>query len=182
MTIPASYKSLIRHFQGQSQQIQDYLGNFENLIQSYSYEVTVAYCFFKLEQAYNRTLYGGARKLHKVQHQVLTQVLDRQHLSREGFLTFYNVIFGKAVTTSTQSKIKFAEKIRDRIIHGKSVPNVDSRRCLAELLDFATELDKEVQAAAGFSPFADMRGLNGSRTSLDKATTRWVLRGMGFSA
>jgi len=181
MPIPASYKSLNHKFNEQPSHIKKFFDHLPKLLKEFNYDVSIAYCFFKLEQAYNRTLYGGARKLHKVNADVISHVLDQQHLTRDGFLDFYEVILGKPIPKETQTKIKFSEKIRDRIIHGKTVPDVDSRKCLADLLDFVAELDREVQAAASFTPFGDMRGMTGQAASLDKSTTRWVLKGMGFS-
>lgn len=180
MQVPASYKTLNRKFSAQPEHIQGFFDSFPALIKDFGYEVAIAYCFFRLEQAYNRTLYGGARKLHKVNPEVLSGVLNHQHLTRQGFLKFYEVIFGKPVSSPTQDKIKFAEKIRDRIIHGKSVADPEARRCLSDILDFAVELEIEIRALASFTPFGDMRGITGQATSLDKATTRWVLKGMGF--
>lgn len=117
--------------------------------------------FFRLEQAYSRTLYGGAREKHKANSTVLSSVLDKQHLIRGGFLSLFTTVFGVPVGDATKAKNKLSEKIRDRIGHGKSVPDSDARKRLANLLEFAILLESEVCAAASFSPFGDFRGLTG---------------------
>jgi len=181
MNTPASYISLIAKFNAQPQSIKRFFPSFVDLVQDYEYQIVVAYCFFRLEQAYNRILYGGARKKHKANSTVLSNVLDKQHLTREGFLSLFVNVFGVPVTDATKAKIKFSEKIRDRIIHGKHVPDSDARKCLSNLLDFMTSLETEVRAAAPFSPFGDLRGLTGQSASLDASTTKWLLKGMGFA-
>ena len=181
MTTPATYKGLTRKRGGCSASVGDYYRNFDSLVTDYPYEIAIAYCFLKLEQAYNRTLYGGVRKVRKVHTDIARSILDRQHLTREGFLILYKATFDKPISESVQRKIKYSEKIRDRITHGKTVQDKESRECLSDLLDFSEGLEKEVQACAGFSPFGDMRGVTGRAESLDRSTSRLVMKGLGFA-
>ena len=181
MTAPASYKEVIKRYGECPDTISAYFNNFQKLVEDFQYEVAVAYCFLKLEQAYNRTLYGGSRKMRKVHPDIARSVLDKQHLTREGFLELYKNIYDKALPCQVVEQIKSAEKIRDRIIHGKKVEHKDARKCLVDILDFSTELEAEVRNIACFSPFGDMRGLTGRSQSLDKSTSRWVMKGLGFA-
>ena len=181
MTVPATYKGVIKRYKSCPDDIRKFYEAFEELVDGYTYEVSIAYCFLKLEQAYNRTLYGGARKMRKVHTEIATSVLDKQHLTRDGFLGLYKNVYGKALPDALVKNIKFSEKIRDRIIHGKKVEDKDARKCLVDILVFSEGLESEVKAIASFSPYADMRGLTGKSTSLDKPTSRWVMKGMGFA-
>lgn len=181
MAVPASYKGVIKHYEGCPDTISAYFNNFRRLVEEFQYEVAVAYCFLKLEQGYNRTLYGGSRKMRQVHTDIATSILDKQHLTREGFLDLYKNVYGKALPDQVVQKIKFSEKIRDRIIHGKKVEDKDAKKCLVDILDFSKELEAEVRSIASFSPFGDMRGLTGQSKSLDKSTSRWVMKGLGFA-
>jgi len=179
-TVP-SYISVKKHYEASPQTVRDYFSNFESLIDDYEYQVVVAYCFFRLEAAYNRTLYGGVRKLHKADQQLAKSVIDKQHLTRDGFLDLYANVFGKALPTLTAAKIKFAEGVRDRVVHGKNITDADARKCLTDLIVFSCELEQHVQSIASFSPFGTMKGLLGAGKSLDARTTRWLMKGLGFS-
>lgn len=181
MTVPTTYKGLIKKRQACSQPVRDYYASLDSLVTDYVYEISIAYCFLKLEQAYNRALYGGVRKVRKVHTDIARSILDKQHLTRDGFLTLYQATFDKPLSDEVQKKIKYAEKIRDRIIHGKGVEDKDARHCLSDVLDFSEGLESEVQASASFSPFGDMRGVTGRATSLDKSTSRLVMKGLGFA-
>ena len=181
MSTPSTYKALIRKRAGCSRSVRDYYANFDSLVTDYPYDIAIAYCFLKLEQAYNRTLYGGVRKTRKVHTDIARSILDRQHLTREGFLILYKATFDIPLSELVQKKIKYSEAIRDRIIHGKSVQDKDARQCLSGVLDFSEGLEVEVQACARFSPFGDMRGVTGRAGSLDKSTSRLVMKGLGFA-
>ena len=181
MTAAPSYISVKKHYNAGQKTIRDYFSNFESLIDDYEYQVVVAYCFFRLEAAYNRTLYGGVRKLHKADKDLATTIIDKQHLTRDGFLDLYSNVFGKPLPNATVAKIKFAEGIRDRVVHGKSVKDADARKCLTDVIDFSHELEQQVQSLASFSPFGTMKGLIGAGKSLDARTTRWLMKGLGFA-
>ncbi len=69
------------------------------------------------------------------------------------------------------------------MIHGKDVPTTDLWKSIKALTAYAVELNRIVESNAGFQPFGDMRGAVGRKGGqhLNKATTRWLLKGMGFS-
>ena len=56
----------------------------------------------------------------------------------------------------------------------------EAREGLTSVLDFATEFNDFVSSLAGFRPFGKLRGYKGRKKPLPKATTRWILRGMGI--
>lgn len=66
------------------------------------------------------------------------------------------------------------------MVHGKAVTDTELRSAIADVLDYAVLFNADVDAAAGFKPFGDMRGFKGRADSLDKRTTKWVMRGLGF--
>lgn len=181
MNAPASYKTVIKKYKACPKTIVDFYDGFEGLVTDYVYEVSVAFVFLKLEQAYNRSLYGGVRKLHRVNAQMAAAVMSKQHLTREGYLELFKNVFGQDLDSSVVEKIKFAEKVRDKIIHGKSVSDSDKRRCLSDVFDYSVEIENEVLQLASFSPFADMRGITGQAKGLDKTTSRWLMKGLGFA-
>ena len=57
----------------------------------------------------------------------------------------------------------------------------EKRKAIALVLDYSGELDDLVQSLGGFRPFGDMRGFSGAASKLDARTTRWMLKGMGFT-
>lgn len=181
MTVPASYKGLIKHHGRCSPAIQSHFESLPSLVTHYVYDVAIAYSFLKLEKAYNRTLYGGVRKVRKVHSEVAQSILDKQHITRDGFLELYKNTFDRELPDALRGNLSYAEKTRDRIIHGKEVDDARARRALTDVLDFAGGMESELLSAFGFSPFSDMRGLTGKAKSLDKSTSRLVMKGLGFA-
>jgi hypothetical protein len=145
------------------------------------YEIAIAYVFLKIEQAQNRALYGGIVKIHRGNAEFVGRLMNFQHLTRDGFKNIYKNVFGNSLKEETVNKLKEAEKARDKVIHGKTVTDNELREAIADVLEYAERFNIEVNTVAGFKPFADMRGLKGRAGSLDKRTTKWLMKGLGFS-
>lgn len=66
-------------------------------------------------------------------------------------------------------------------MHGKPPAASEVRNAIAQVLDYTRDFDALVHRLAGFHPCGDLRGFKGAKAPLDKATTGWVLKGMGFT-
>ena len=73
-----------------------------------------------------------------------------------------------------------AEEIRDKVMHGKTTTDKEKREALASIIEYAERFNALVSGIAAFRPFGDLRGFKGRGQSLDKSTSRWLLKGMGF--
>jgi hypothetical protein len=181
MKASATYKGVIRRLKSSSPGIQRYFEELPRLLANFPLDVSLAYVFLRIERAQNRSLYCGVLKLHRAHAEVAERAVNAQHLTRDGFATLYANVFDREMGSATASKIKGAEKIRDRVVHGKSVKDADLRHALLEAIEYAEALNAELKALAGFEPFGDLRGFKGRRAPLEKATTRWLLKGLGFA-
>jgi hypothetical protein len=177
-----SYKAILRAFEASPDNVQWYFDQLPYLLKDdYSYEVSLAYSFLRTEKAQNMALYCGAVKLHRASSELAARAVNAQHLTREGFLTLYQNVFGKALPKEIRSSIELAEKIRDRVVHGKKVTDPEMREAHIDVLKYAKEVNDEIQRVAGFQPFGNMRGFKGRAQGLDNKTTRWLLKGLGFA-
>jgi hypothetical protein len=158
-----------------------YFDALPRLVESRDWEVALAYAFIRLERAQNMTLYCGAVKVHRANCAVARRVIDVQHLTREGFLELFNNVIGKPMPTPQVTKVQKAEKTRDKVVHGKQVSVAEIRDAIVGILEHAADLNAFILAEAGFMPFSDLRGFKGRASSLDKRTTRWLLKGLGFA-
>ena len=177
-----SYIAVLKQYGDSPENVRAYFKELPDLIKdSYSYEVALAYLFLRTEKAQNRALYCGVVKRHRAAKVLAQSAIDNEHLTRRGFLERYEIVFGMSLPAVIQSKIQEAKKIRDRVIHGKrNVTDADMRKAIVDVIDYAVALNSELQKVAGFQPFGDLRGFKGAAHSLDKSTTRWLLKGMGF--
>lgn len=137
--------------------------------------------FLRTEKAQNRALYCGVVKLHCADSTVADAAVNCQYLTRDGFLALYKNVFGHPLSAATSAKIKDAEKIRDRVVHGKAVSDPDLRQAIVEVLEYAAAMNTDINSIAGFKPFGDLRGFKGRAQGLAKPTTRWLLKGLGFA-
>jgi hypothetical protein len=78
-------------------------------------------------------------------------------------------------------ELEQAENIRDRILNGQRTLEKDKREGIEHVLNYAQALNQFVKGIARFKPFGDAWGTDGCAESLSQSTTRWVLKGMGFS-
>lgn len=177
----ANYKAVLKRYKGCSEQVREYFRELPSLLQNYPYEVTLAYVFWRIEKAQNRSLYCGVLKLHRASRNVADSAVNAQHMTRESFLKLYENVFGHQVKKTTRDKIKTAEKVRDRVIHGKNVAEPEMREALVDVLDYAEAFNDDVDAVAGFEPFGDLRGFKGAGKALESKTSRWLLKGLGFA-
>ena len=180
MAIP-SYKALLKCYESKSEHVKSHFEHLPKLINDdLPCVIAIAYCFLKIEQAQNRALYGGVVKVHRCNAEFARRLMNFQHLTREGFRDLFKNVFGKALKESTTEMILEAEKIRDKVIHGKDVPQNELRQAIADVLAYAEEFNNEVYALGDFRPLGDMRGFKGRAEALDKRTTKWLMRGLGF--
>lgn len=178
----STYKALLKFYESKPEDVKCFFKYIPKLISdNLPYEIAIAYAFLKIEQAQNRSLYGGVVKVHRGNSEFTRRIMNFQHLTRDGFKDIYNNVFGHAINEDTANKLKDAEKARDKVIHGKEISNNELREAIADILDYAEAFNEEVYRVAGFKPLADMRGFKGSRANtLDKRTTKWLMRGLGF--
>jgi hypothetical protein len=179
MAIP-SCKAVLKHYASVPGDVQKFFGHLPSLIENYGWEVCIAYQFIRVETAQNRTLYGGVVRLHRANAKVTESMLYSLHVTRASFLVLVETIFGAPLPAVIADKIKIAEKVRDKTVHGKGISGADARQALVDVLDYAAELNQFVEGIAGFRPFGDMRGFKGATAPLEKSTTRWLLKGLGF--
>ncbi len=182
MAIPGTWRGIVNHYNACSDDVKNYFSHFPSLAEHYPWDVSISYMFGLVELAHNMTIYCGVVKLHKVNGTMARTAVNSQHMTREGFKELYKSIFGKALKSTVSKKIEEAEKIRDRILHGKNVSEADKRKAVIDVFNYAEVFNAELYALTSFKPFGSLRGFKGRAKSLDKSTSRWVLKGVGFES
>lgn len=180
--MPANYRQLLTAFEGKPQGIRDYFSDFPSLVEDYDWPVSVAYVFMRIEALKHTVLYCGIRRLHRADAEMTWDMLNKDHMSRGRFRELFEIAFGKPIDKPIVDKLGAAEKMRDRVVHGKALSDADMRTGLRDAFDFCEAFDEFVYDAGGFRPFGPLRGFVGRGKPLSKDTTRWVLRGMGIPA
>ena len=181
MSAPITWRGMVGEYNKLPEDVKQYFKHFPNLSENFPWDVVIAYLFSQVELAQNMTIYCGVVKCHRVDAEIAKTAVNNQHMTRQGFKDLYKSIFGKGIPKEIASKLGHAEDIRDKILHGKSVTEADKRKAVYDLLNYACEFNNNLQEIAGFKPFGSLQGFKGRGQSLDKATSRWVVKGMGFS-
>jgi len=172
---------LVRDFQAAPQEIQEYFEHFPKLAEDFPWEVALSYMFGRVELAHNMAIYCGAVKLHRTERTVTRIAVQGRHMTRDGFKKLFHTIHGEDVPAEIAKKLEDAEAVRDKVMHGKAATQEEQRRAITDVLQDAKELNDFIDEQSGFRPFNNLRGFKGRAKALDKETTRWVLKGMGFS-
>lgn len=169
-----------RHTQAPAE-VSAYFEHLPKLVEDFPLEVCLAYMFAQVELAQNMTLYCGVVKLHRAHATVARNAVDAHHLTRDGFKALFKNVFGKNLTNAVLTPLQDAEKIRDKVMHGKTVTAKQKREAIVQVLDYAEKHNAFVNNIASFKPFKkDLRGVKGRAKPLETSTTRWMLKGMGF--
>ena len=150
--------------------------------QEYPWEISISYMFSFVEIAHNMTVYCGVVKKYRVNSPLAKTAVENHHMTRDGFRILFKAILGKPLDKLVADKIEKAESVRDRILHGKTVSELEKRKAVIDILDYAEALNSAVYDLASFRPFGLLTGFKGRAQSLDKSTSRWVLKGIGLTA
>lgn len=179
MAVPRT-AGILNKFDALPEDFRTYFKHFPSLAKDYPWEVSISYLFAMTELAQNMIVYAGVVKLHKVDSAIARSTVDKLHMTRSRFRELYKTIAEKEISKAAVEKAKDAERIRDRILHGKVVSDADKRKAVVSVLEYSSLLNEQVYEDAKFRPFGSMQGFKGRAASLDKSTSRWVLTGMGL--
>ena len=179
--VPRSWRGVCNRFNRSPEEVQAYFSDIPELIETYDWEVSLGFMFTRLEKALNRMLYCGAVKMHRAESEKAKEMVNKHHMTRKEFRRLFNNVFGKPVRKELTTILQEAEEVRDKVVHGKNASAPDQRKAIVRLLEYAEGMNDQVNELAGFKPFtSDLRGFTGRREALDKATTAWLMKGLGF--
>ncbi|MCA1716420.1 MAG: hypothetical protein LC781_05975 [Actinobacteria bacterium] len=180
-SVPGSWRGVVNHYKVCSGEVQAYFADVPTLIEGFDWEVPLGFMFTRLEKAHNVMLYCGAVKHHRADTEVARNFVDQHHMTRKEFHRLFKNVFGKPIKAPLRNMLEEAEAVRDKVVHGKTASAVDKRKAIVRILDYAEGMNGFVCDIAGFKPFTnDLRGFTGRRAALDKSTTSWLMRGLGF--
>lgn len=180
--VPGSWRGVINRYRESPVEVQGYFKAVPSLIKEYDWEVTIGFMFIRLEKALNTMLYCGARKLHRAHAETAYRFVDQQHITRKEFRRLFRNVFGREIPKILTDTLAEAEKVRDKIIHGKKANDADMRKAVVRLIAYAEGMNALVDKLAGFKPFTtDLRGFVGRAESLEEGTTCWLMKGLGFT-
>ena len=177
---PVNYLQVLEHFNAKPREVREQFPAFETLVEEYTWDVSVSYVFSRVEAVKHCTIYCGIVKLHWTDSSLTRELVYKDHMSRGRFRQLFEIVFAKKIDPNLLAKLSEAEKIRDKIAHGKQWTQKEARKALKNVFDFAEEFNDFVYGIAGFKPFGDLRGFKGRKEPLPKETSRWVLKGMGI--
>ena len=181
--VPGNWVGVVTRINASSDEVRSFFDPVMALIENYRWEVSIGYMSTRVEQAHNHLLRGAAVKIHGVNGQTAKRFVDRQHMTRKEFSHLYKNVVGIQMPARAAKLLSDAEKIRDRVVHGKNVSERDQRTAIIYIVEYAEQINAELQEKANFSPFkADQRGYAGRRVTLPDATSAWVMKGLGFSS
>jgi hypothetical protein len=178
--VPSTRKHLVQVYDNATDPVRGYLSDLPGLLASFPLDVSLAYLFSRVELAHNMTLYCGVVKLHRAHRELARSAVDSLHITRDGLATMVPKVLGQSVPDSTRDLLQRAEAIRDKVMHGKTTLEREKREAIAAVIDYADALNDFVLSTGGFRPFGSLQGFKGRGAPLGKATTRWMLKGMGF--
>lgn len=177
-----SKPGLLKFYKDCPETVRKYFGHLPRLVEEFPLDVALAYVFAQVEAAHIMALYCGVVKIHKCDKDVARQCIRSHHMTRAEFRKSFELIYGKAIPDGTLALATRAEAVRDQVMHGKPTSDDQKRNGIAHALQYAVELNVLAVKHGGPAPFGNLKGFKGAAKGLPKSTSRWVLRGMGFSS
>jgi len=182
--MPTKIKSkpgLKKAYNSCSKEVREYFEHISELLDDFPMDVCLAYVFARLELGQNMALYCGAVRIHRVNAEVARNAVGTHHMTRENFVALYKTVFDLDLPSDAHADLKSAEKTRDMIMHGKGANDDTIRNAIARVLEYAEEINKKLHAKYGLKPYGSLQGFAGKSKKLDKRTSRFLLKGMGFA-
>ena len=143
-------------------------------------EVCLAYVFARLEQGQNMALYGGVVRVHKVNGTIAGNAVEREYLTSDRFVRFYNTIFGTPPPHEVRDDLKKAfeeaQTTRNRIMHGKrqAIADKEIRKAIACVLCCAEEINNQLESEFVTVQSSGEQDLRESRGRCYEGTTEGV--------
>ena len=172
---------LLKIFNGCSDRVKSYFEHLPKLLDDFPLEVTLAYCFERLELGQNMALYCGAVKLHRANAEIASSVVSTHHMTRQRFVELHKTTYGFDLPEAAATSLKTAEDTRDTVMHGKLASGDRLRNAIARVLEYSDAMNSQLNQMCGLEPFGERRGFAGRLVKLDKRTTCFMLKGMGFT-
>lgn len=176
-----SKKGLLKAYRDCSDEVRIFFEYLPKLIDEFPMHVCLAYVFSRMELGQNMALYCGAVKIFRANSEIAKSAVGAHHMTREGFVQLYNIIYGFDLPETAAKDLIVAERTRDQIMHGKNTTDEKIRNAIARVLEYAEEVNSHLSAEYKIKPFGPLKGFSGRAKKLDKKTTRFMLKGMGFS-
>ena len=175
------HKTLLRRFNDHSNEVIEYFDPCLELLENeFKYEVAISYMFSRIEIAHREALYFGVVKLHDVDSSLAKKAIYKYDLTRKDFREKLEQIYGYKIPEPLRQKIESAEDVRDRILHGKGIKAGEMSFAILDAMDYFSGLNDLLYEKSEIWLAGDRRGFKGRKLSHSKATSNWVLRGMGL--
>lgn len=175
-----NWKTVIAEYNGFDEEIKKYFSFLPPLAKEYPWKITLGYMFTNMEIAHNMMIYCGLVKLHKVSPKLANIAVNQEHISVGKFYELTIKIFQKPFSKELLALKKQIEKVRNKIVHGKEIKDEEMRKTVLDVLVYSKRINDYVYDVGSFKPFASLIGYKGGVRTLDDATSRWILKGMGF--
>jgi len=180
-TAVKSKKGLLNLYNKCSAEVKKHFEHLPQLVEDYPMEVAIGYVFHRLELGQCMSLYCGVINIHRADPTLASNTVRVQHMTRDGFVKLYKVVFDMPLPSNALADLKNAEKTRDTIIHGRTTSDDKLRNSIGCVLEYAESVNAQLDAKWKMKPFrGDWRGFSWRKQKLDPRTTRYMLKGMGF--
>lgn len=174
-------KGVINYFKSLSPEIQGYFKKLEILLRDYPTEISLSYVFSLIEKARHMALYCGIIKKHHTNKELTDKAIQSYHIIRDDYKVKFKNIFSDDIEPGALGKLEAAEKIRDKIMHGKKTTDSEKLQAIKDALEFSHLFNEQIYQKAAFRPFGSLKGFKGARKSLGIDTSKWILKGLGFN-
>ena len=176
-----SKPGLLKAYKACSEEVREYFKHLPKLLDQFPMHVCLAYVFARLELGQNMALYCGAVKVHRANAELAKTAVGTHYMTREGFVGLYKTVFGFDLPKVAHTDLETAESTRDDVMHGKSASSERIRNAIARVLEYAEAVNKQLNGKHHLRPFGNLKGFSGASKKLGKGTTRFLLKGMGFT-
>ncbi|NEO83462.1 MAG: hypothetical protein F6J87_04260 [Spirulina sp. SIO3F2] len=151
--IPKQRRGLKNVYESMSEDVRSFFKDLPALIDSdFDLDIALAYVFFRIEKGQRQTLYVGARKLYRTESELTWRAIDLHDLTRTGFKELFKTIYSFPISQKSDKCLVDAQKIRDDLMHGRTVKDKGKREAITKAMYYAEEMNDLIQGKKDFCP------------------------------
>lgn len=163
-----------------SAEVKTYFVHTPKLIDSFPPDVCLAYLFSGIRAVHRRAFYLGIVRKYNTDRDLTFELVDLRTFQLSEFSHEFEKVFGHHFATETIEHLEQVQRTRNKSLHGQSVKPQETLQAVLDILEYAEALNNDLKDLIGKTPFKGLEGAAGRIKPLNRETSMWILKGMGF--
>lgn len=159
-------------------EVQSEFKSLPKLLVTFPLEVATGYVLSRLERTRRFMIFAKLIRQYRAESTMTASVIQRQSMEESQFAIFSQRILSYPV--DYLPKFSPIQKLHRKAVFGSEIKHEETVHAFVKFFDSVHWMYSHC-TVPGYRPFGDRSRLKPFKQQVSKATTRWLLKGFGFS-